>query len=111
MVVSDCKKCHKAHIPKQVAYAADTPSKDCGSCHKQALDLLGSNKTKHNVLACAFCHQERHKMIPDCKDCHGAPHAAGIMAKFQKCSDCHNIAHDVNNWPETHPKEEPKAKQ
>jgi hypothetical protein len=111
MVVADCKKCHKAHMPKQVTYASDTPSKDCGTCHKKALDLLGSSKAKHNALACAFCHQEKHKTIPKCQDCHGSPHAAGIMRKFQKCGECHNIAHDLNNWPATQPKEATKEVQ
>ena len=27
------------------------------------------------------------------------------MRKFQKCGECHNIAHDLNNWPSTQPKE------
>ncbi|MGC1455696.1 MAG: cytochrome C, partial [Nitrospirota bacterium] len=35
---------------------------------------------------------------PVCQDCHGSPHPAGIMAKFPKCGECHNIAHDLNNW-------------
>ena len=111
MVAADCKKCHKAHLPKQVTYVSDTPSRDCGACHRKALDLLNASEAKHKPLTCASCHQERHKMIPDCKECHGSPHAAGIMAKFPKCGNCHNIAHDVNNWPETQPKEEPKTKQ
>ena len=34
-----------------------------------------------------------------CQGCHGAPHAAGLAAKFPKCGDCHYIAHDLNNWP------------
>jgi hypothetical protein len=37
-------------------------------------------------------------MVPKCQDCHGVPHAAGIMSKFPKCGDCHGIAHDLNNW-------------
>src|SRR5574340_844176 len=84
MVAADCKKCHKAHVPKKVTYAADILSKECGACHKKAYDLLSASQTKHSALACAFCHQEKHKMVPACKDCHGAPHAAAIMAKFQK---------------------------
>ena len=105
MVAADCKKCHKAHMPKQVTYTSDTPSKSCGVCHSKALDLLSASKAKHSALACAFCHQEKHKTIPKCQDCHGTPHAAGIMRKFQKCGECHNIAHDLNNWPATTTKE------
>jgi hypothetical protein len=111
MVVADCKKCHKAHVPKQVTYASDTPSKDCGSCHQKSFDLLNASETKHKPLACASCHQERHKMVPECKGCHRAPHATGIIAKFPKCGYCHSIAHDLNNWTETQQKEEPKTKQ
>ncbi len=109
MAADDCRKCHKAHMPKQVTYAADTPSKNCGSCHRKAFDLLSASSAKHKTLACAFCHQEKHKMIPHCQDCHGSPHPAGIMRKFTKCGECHNIAHDLNNWTAAQTKEEPKA--
>jgi hypothetical protein len=98
MVVADCKKCHKAHMPKVVTYADNTPSKDCGACHSGVLKMLSASKSKHKDLACAFCHKEKHKTIPVCQDCHGSPHPAGIMAKFPKCGECHNIAHDLNNW-------------
>lgn len=94
----DCKKCHKAHQPKNVAYGSDTPSKQCGACHSKALNLLVASKAKHKSLLCVTCHQEKHKMVPKCQDCHGVPHASGIMAKFPKCGDCHGIAHDLNNW-------------
>jgi hypothetical protein len=30
------------------------------------------------------------------------------MVKFPKCGECHNIAHDLNNWPETTKQETPK---
>jgi len=112
MTVTDCKKCHKAHMPKVVTYADDVPSKDCSACHKRAFDLLSSGETKHKAFACAFCHQEKHKTVPNCQDCHGSLHPAGIMAKFPKCGDCHSIAHDLNNWPVTKeaPKEAPKKK-
>jgi hypothetical protein len=37
-------------------------------------------------------------MVPNCKDCHGDKHPAGIMAKFPKCIECHKNPHDLNNW-------------
>jgi hypothetical protein len=95
---ADCKKCHKAHMPKAVTYAADTPSKQCAACHSKAFSMLAGSKAKHKSLLCVTCHQEKHKMVPKCQDCHGVPHAAGIMSKFPKCGDCHGIAHDLNNW-------------
>lgn len=108
MAAADCKKCHKPHMPTMVAYAADTPSKDCGACHSRVLNLLSASKVKHKTFACAFCHQEKHKMVPKCQDCHGTPHPAGIMAKFPRCGECHNIAHDLNNWSTTSAEEAPK---
>lgn len=100
MAAADCVKCHKAHMPKVVAYADGIQSKECGSCHRKAFVILRDSKSKHKYFTCIFCHKERHKMIPDCLDCHGSPHQkAGIMAEFTNCSDCHNIAHDLNNWP------------
>jgi bacterioferritin-associated ferredoxin len=100
-------------MPKVVTYSSDIPSKDCGACHKQAFDLLTASKSKHKTFSCAFCHQEKHKTVPKCQDCHGTPHPAGMMSKYPKCGDCHNTAHDLNNWSaiekKATPKEAPKA--
>ncbi len=102
---ADCKKCHRAHVPKLVTYAADIPSKECAGCHRKAADVLGMSQTKHATLACPSCHKERHRMIPDCKDCHGSPHTSDLMVKFPRCGDCHKVAHDLNNWPVAQQKE------
>ena len=99
MTKADCKTCHKAHMPKAVIYGTEVPNKSCGACHKKAMELLGANQSKHNKLACVFCHAAKHKTVPTCQSCHNAPHAAGILQKFPKCFDCHYIAHDLNNWP------------
>ena len=99
MAQADCKKCHKAHMPKVVTYGKELPNKDCAACHQKALSLLSASRAKHQKLACVFCHAGKHKMVPECKSCHGVPHAAALMAKFPKCYDCHFIAHDLNNWP------------
>jgi hypothetical protein len=112
MASTDCKKCHKAHMPKVVTYAADTGSVYCAACHSKAYNLLKASKAKHASLNCAACHQEKHKMVPKCQDCHGEKHPAGIMAKFPRCGECHNIAHDLNNWTPASPPaaEAPKGK-
>jgi hypothetical protein len=96
MAAADCKKCHKPHMPTQVAYANDIPSNDCGACHGNVLKTLTSSHVKHETFACAFCHKDKHKMVPTCQSCHGSPHPAGIMRKFPKCGSCHNIAHALN---------------
>lgn len=98
MGAADCKRCHKAHMPTAVTYAADTTNKMCASCHKKANDLLMASSTKHKAVACVTCHKDKHKNIPACQNCHGTPHPAGMLAKFGKCGDCHNIAHDLNRW-------------
>lgn len=94
-VVAGCEKCHDAHMPRAVTYAPDIPSKDCGFCHKKPAELLGSGNSKHKSFECAFCHQDKHRIVPACQDCHGSPHPAGIMKKFPVCGECHNIAHDL----------------
>jgi predicted CXXCH cytochrome family protein len=96
--IVDCLKCHQAHSPKNVAYNDKTPSKDCAGCHKKAYELLTASSFKHKNLNCAACHQAKHKMVPQCQTCHGNRHPAVMMAFFPKCSICHNIAHDLNNF-------------
>lgn len=98
MTKDDCTKCHKAHMPKDVAYDGNISSEFCAACHKQPFEQLAATTTKHKTRKCATCHQEKHKMVPKCQLCHGDKHPAGIMTKFTKCGDCHNIAHDLNNW-------------
>jgi hypothetical protein len=100
ITAKDCAACHKAHMPKVVTYQNNIPSKFCAACHKRAFTLLASSPAKHNKLACAYCHQSKHKTVPQCTQCHVKPHPAAILAKFTKCGECHNIAHDLNRWSE-----------
>lgn len=100
MAQGDCRKCHKAHMPKVVTYASDLPNKECGACHKQALSLLSATAAKHKDVPCVKCHENRHKTVPECQQCHPGKHAATIMKKFPKCGMCHNVAHDLNHWPD-----------
>jgi predicted CXXCH cytochrome family protein len=98
MTASDCNLCHKAHKPKAVTYAETVPNTMCGACHKRVFDQLSASTAKHSTLQCGFCHKEKHKAMPQCLNCHQPKHPAGIMAKFPRCSECHNIAHDLNNF-------------
>ncbi len=98
MVAAECRNCHKAHVPNVVTYASGIQSKDCGSCHERALEILSASMSKHTTFTCAFCHKEKHRMIPGCLDCHASPHQkVGIMMQFSKCDECHNVAHDLNS--------------
>jgi predicted CXXCH cytochrome family protein len=103
VTTNDCRRCHQAHMPKNVTYSNETPNKLCAGCHKKAYTLLIASKTKHAKLLCVSCHEKKHKMVPKCTDCHGTPHPAGMMARFGKCQDCHNIGHDLNNWQSAAP--------
>lgn len=98
MTAADCKRCHQAHMPTAVTYPSDTPNAMCGSCHKKAFELHSQTDTKHKGVNCVTCHKDKHKMVPACQSCHGSPHPARMLARFTKCGDCHNIAHDLNRW-------------
>jgi len=92
----DCLTCHKAHMPKNVTYPANTASSNCSGCHAAAYEKLKKSPAKHAKLECATCHQEKHKMIPQCQSCHGPkPHAAAMHQSFPKCSQCHGTAHEL----------------
>lgn len=95
---ADCKRCHKAHMPTVVTYASDTANKMCAPCHAKASELHSKTATKHKAVACVTCHKDKHKMVPTCQSCHGAPHPASMLARFTKCGECHSIAHDLNRW-------------
>ncbi len=93
----DCSSCHQAHKPLVVTYEGNIASIQCAACHKIAYELLQASPTKHRDLNCAACHQAKHKMIPECQDCHGKPHPDSMLSKFNTCGDCHGTGHDLNS--------------
>ena len=97
MVQNDCATCHAAHQPTVLEYPETTPNVLCASCHDTAYGQLLATNTKHKAVGCVECHADKHKTVPQCSDCHGTPHAAGIHAKFPECGSCHNTAHDLDN--------------
>ncbi|MBA3018037.1 MAG: cytochrome C [Proteobacteria bacterium] len=90
-----CKGCHPVHMPLEVTYIRETPSYYCGTCHKEAADLLHKNTTKHHDLTCVYCHRDKHKRIPPCLACHGHPHPYDMIKYYPECADCHYTAHDL----------------
>jgi len=90
-----CVSCHPVHMPRVVTYGQDTPSRYCGACHGEALDLLEANTTKHHDLLCVFCHKNKHKTVPPCYACHPQAHSKAILDKFPECGHCHSTAHDL----------------
>lgn len=99
MTQNDCKICHKPHQPLTLEYGAQTASVLCASCHDLAFNQLSASSAKHRDVSCVTCHQNKHKMIPQCSDCHGLPHPEAMHQMFPKCASCHNTAHDLNNLP------------
>jgi predicted CXXCH cytochrome family protein len=97
MVQTDCVTCHAVHEPLVLAYPKTTSSKLCVGCHETPSQELLATQTKHRNVGCVACHADKHKNIPECSNCHGLPHPAGMHAKFPKCGDCHGTAHDLNN--------------
>ncbi len=96
MTRAECLGCHPVHTPLVVTYNMETPSLICASCHKTAYDELKKNVTAHSDKTCAFCHRDRHRVIPTCGTCHGTPHPAAMHKKFPSCSECHNTAHNLD---------------
>jgi len=95
MVYEDCLRCHKPHSPTDITYADDTPSVLCGACHPDLLESLTHNPSKHQKLACAYCHKNRHPTVPKCSDCHAQPHDKGMLTQFSDCLQCHKDPHDL----------------
>ncbi len=92
---ADCLACHPPHKPLVIAYGEDMASKNCAACHGVIFETLTKGTTKHATFNCVFCHKEKHKMVPSCESCHGAPHSSEMMAKFKECKMCHGSAHKL----------------
>lgn len=95
MTYETCKVCHAPHHPLDIKYPMETPNETCGACHSDAVDNLKANITKHQKLACAYCHRDKHKVVPPCEACHGKPHAQAIHKKYATCGTCHSTAHTL----------------
>ena len=95
MEFKTCLSCHPVHMPLEITYVRETPSRYCTACHEEAGSLLQSNTTKHHDLSCAYCHRDKHKTIPPCVACHGQPHPDSMLKKFPECGDCHGTGHDL----------------
>ena len=90
-----CTVCHKAHMPLEVIYGDSTLSEDCGSCHQDQYKKMITNTSKHRTVACISCHSDTHGFIPECKKCHGLPHAEKIHSRYSSCGECHGLAHNL----------------
>jgi predicted CXXCH cytochrome family protein len=92
---STCTTCHSVHKPKMVTYGPKENPATCGSCHTQIYAKWSKTPSRHKNVNCAQCHHDKHGYIPQCTECHKAPHPAGILQKFPKCLGCHLDVHDL----------------
>ena len=96
MAYQDCLRCHKPHSPRDIKYADDTPSRDCGACHGELEEMLAKNQSRHQTLKCAYCHKTRHPTVPNCRECHPNAHDRGLLKSFNSdCLKCHGNPHDL----------------
>ena len=92
---STCAKCHPVHKPKQVTYGSAEPAATCGACHTKVYAKWKATPSRHAKVNCAACHRDKHGYIPQCTECHKAPHPQSILEKFPKCLSCHLDVHDL----------------
>jgi len=93
--LDSCKSCHPVHKPKEIAYNdSEASNTTCGSCHGSVFKEWSGTTSKHGQVTCASCH-DKHGKIPDCRQCHTAPHDAKLLQKYPKCLDCHINAHNL----------------
>jgi len=90
-----CTKCHAVHQPKQVTYTVTEPAATCGSCHTKIYTKWKATPSRHSKVNCAVCHKDKHGYIPQCTECHKAPHPKSILDRFPKCLGCHLDVHDL----------------
>ncbi len=90
-----CATCHPVHRPLQITYANDTPAANCGACHTNVYSKWQKTASKHAKVNCAVCHHTKHKFVPQCRECHKAPHPENILSRYPKCLTCHLDVHDL----------------
>ncbi len=84
--LSNCIGCHvNPHTPLKIVLKGKKLKKECLSCHSKVGKEMEEHPSKHEKLACTYCHI-KHGYIPDCLKCH-KPHFAG--QKFEDCIKCH----------------------
>ncbi len=95
MTMTDCRRCHKPHMPLHVTYGDDIPSEYCGACHQDEYKLLSNSHAKHRKLLCVTCHSAVHKTIPQCNKCHKNQHGESFVKRFGSCLTCHKNPHNL----------------
>ncbi|BCG47525.1 Cytochrome c family protein [Citrifermentans bremense] len=93
--IETCLKCHPVHQPKSIHYPSPEPAQTCGACHGKIYEKWKKTPSKHAKVNCATCHRDKHGYVPQCTECHKAPHPKSILDRFPKCLGCHLDVHDL----------------
>jgi len=88
-----CLACHPVHAPLEIKYGDNIANETCGACHGEVQKVLRKGTKKHSQLFCVFCHADRHRFVPQCRECHAQPHNEKLLQKFGGCADCHGDPH------------------
>ena len=88
--------CHPVHSPLEITYGDSVVNETCGTCHEKVQKKLKKGTKKHAELLCVYCHADRHRSIPDCRQCHVQPHPENLLQKFGGCAECHGDPHMLN---------------
>lgn len=85
--LENCSGCHvDPHNPLGIAFSGNLVA-PCLTCHEQQGKEFKEHPSKHAQQACNFCH-DKHKLIPECFQCH-EPHAKGQT--MADCLACHPV--------------------
>ena len=88
-----CLGCHPVHAPLQITYGEDIANATCAACHQGVARQMDASDRQHAALYCVYCHTDRHRFVPSCRDCHPQPHKESLLQKFAGCADCHGDPH------------------
>lgn len=98
MTAATCVECHASHDFTSVVHTVSMPDSYCASCHGDAVDTLRASRSLHMGVKCVLCHQEQHSAQPRaCNFCHRGTHPQHVMASPDRCRDCHNTAHEIED--------------
>jgi len=98
MSAASCAGCHAGHDVTRVVHRATMPDSYCAPCHGDVLDTLQASRSLHVGVSCVLCHQDEHSAAPKgCTHCHRGTHPQHVMRRPDRCGECHNTAHDIED--------------
>ncbi len=99
MTQANCATCHQAHQPLELTYPATADHSFVPHVMIRSLRLfLPARPNTARSLAQPVTRPSI-KLCLSVTNATVMPHAASMHERFPKCGECHNVAHDLNNWP------------